>query len=76
MRQKFSKNDTVCLSKYERGKTVYSAIYFSNKTAGCSLWSSYWNTSYGVLSPGIQNQWDFFLRMNIFKENVRYFFGK
>lgn len=40
-------------------KTVYSAIYFSNKTAGYSLWSSYWNTSYGVLSPGIQNQWDF-----------------
>ena len=27
MRQKFGKNDTVCLSKYERGKTVYSAIY-------------------------------------------------
>ena len=54
MRQKFGKNDTVCLSKYERGKTVYSAIYFSNKTAGYSLWSSYWNNSYGVSSTGIQ----------------------
>ena len=53
MRQKFGKNDTVCVSM--RGeKTVYSAIYFSNKTAGYSLWSSYWNNSYGVSSTEIQ----------------------
>jgi len=27
MRQKFGKNDTVCLSKYERGKKPYIAPY-------------------------------------------------